>query len=328
MSGIDSLKESLKANNYLIGIEAANLTRSQIPGAKQIRGSLTSSDSLSLGKTTTNGAGVSINATAIDYGQGGLTQTGFKTDLAIQGRGFFVLFDAKKNLLYTRRGDFHFDGSGNLVNNEGLFVASFDPTTKELVKTTVQIHPIVSPLGQKILDQLKTTPNRTPPQLATDLGELQANIDNELLVLKTATYVTNFTIGPDTLYNHNLGQMGDDIDFDENGFVINATRGLKRGNQVALAMFPNEQGLEANKFGGVIFRASDAAAPGGIPEFGGAGDLSKGFGYIRSQSLESANSNVTESVSFMGVLQRSFTSTASAMKVFLSTLDDVNSTIR
>lgn len=328
-SGIYGVREALKAQQQLIGIEASNLNRSLIPGAKELRGTLTGFDAVDLGQGRQYaGPGVSLSATTSDFSQGSITRTGFTTDLAISGEGFFVLMDAANNLYYTRRGDFHFDSSGSLVNNNGLWVASFDPKTNALEHTTIKVNPVTDDLGDRVLAELETNGDQTSADIATALGELQVDIDSKLAELKVAGYATEYFDAPDTKFASNLGQLGDQVMFDRDGILINQTRGLKRGNQIALAIFPNNQGLVPGTFGGEVFKSTDAAVAGGIPEFGVPGDVSMGLGSIESQALEQSTSSITSASPNLGLLQRNFTATAAAMKIFLSAWDDLNSVLR
>jgi flagellar basal-body rod protein FlgF len=58
----------------------------------------------------------------IDFSQGSLQRTGNQTDLALMGDGFFAV-DGPAGEVYTRRGNFHFDGDGVLKTVEGFPVA-------------------------------------------------------------------------------------------------------------------------------------------------------------------------------------------------------------
>ena len=70
-----------------------------------------------------------------DLSQGGLMETGNSTDLSLIGKGWFVLFDDSGNFYVSRNGQFSFNNKGELTNEDGLFVASFDPGTSTLNKT-------------------------------------------------------------------------------------------------------------------------------------------------------------------------------------------------
>ncbi|MEG1256037.1 flagellar hook-basal body complex protein [Clostridium sp.] len=66
--------------------------------------------------------GVKINDRTTNFSQGNISDTGVKTDFAIQGEGFFVVQrqegNGSKNY-YTRDGHFAIDTSGYLVNSSG-----------------------------------------------------------------------------------------------------------------------------------------------------------------------------------------------------------------
>lgn len=66
--------------------------------------------------------GVELNQRVTNYEQGGITNTGVKTDFAIQGDGFFVVQrqDASgSKTYYTRDGHFLIDNAGYLVTTNG-----------------------------------------------------------------------------------------------------------------------------------------------------------------------------------------------------------------
>ena len=56
--------------------------------------------------------------------QGALRQTGKDLDFAVQGPGYFQVRTSSGANAYTRNGEFHLDGNGKLVNNQGLEVQS------------------------------------------------------------------------------------------------------------------------------------------------------------------------------------------------------------
>ena len=328
--GINGIRQALEAQEQLINIEAGNLTRSQIPGAQEVRGTLTGNDTINFGRAgTAAGPGVSLSATTLDFSQGQLQRTGFTTDMAISGEGLFVLLSPMHNeLFYTRRGDFHFDPDGYLVNTQGLYVAGFDPKTGELARISIKVNPVTDANGEEILDYLENNGPDEDINIATATGIPLATVQTTLGQLKGSGYVVSSTKLGVTTWASNLGELGDRITFSSDGFLINETRGLKRGNQMALAKFPNMQGLVPGRFGGEVYKATDAAVGGGIPEFGFPGDPNLGLGSLNTQALESSTSNIISSTGLMGLLQRNFTSTAAAMKAFISAWDDLNNTIR
>lgn len=64
-----------------------------------------------------DGIGSRLGAETTDLTQGDTQQTGTGTDVAIQGKGLFVLHDDKGATFYTRAGHFRFDGTGVLIDD-------------------------------------------------------------------------------------------------------------------------------------------------------------------------------------------------------------------
>jgi flagellar hook protein FlgE len=72
------------------------------------------------------GSGVVTAAIKNIYTQGSVTRTGFQTDLAVSGDGFFVVRDPVTSVEFvTRAGDFRLDANGFLTTNTGLHVQGF-----------------------------------------------------------------------------------------------------------------------------------------------------------------------------------------------------------
>ena len=78
------------------------------------------------GGTNPQQVGFGMRISSIDkiFTQGNLMSTQRKTDLAIEGDGFFILSDGERQY-YTRAGAFDFDSEGNLVNNNGYMVQGY-----------------------------------------------------------------------------------------------------------------------------------------------------------------------------------------------------------
>jgi flagellar basal-body rod protein FlgG len=68
------------------------------------------------------GTGVRVAATAKNFSQGNLNQTGNALDVAINGRGFFEVLMPDGSTAYTRDGSFQINAQGELVTNEGYAV--------------------------------------------------------------------------------------------------------------------------------------------------------------------------------------------------------------
>jgi flagellar hook protein FlgE len=67
-------------------------------------------------------SGVATSARALNDLQGQISQTNTRTDLAVQGAGYFVVSNPSGNIYLTRDGSFVPDASGNLVNAEGYYL--------------------------------------------------------------------------------------------------------------------------------------------------------------------------------------------------------------
>ena len=65
------------------------------------------------------GTGVRVAATAKEFSQGNLNQTGNALDVAINGRGFFEVLLPDGSTAYTRDGSFQINAQGQMVTNEG-----------------------------------------------------------------------------------------------------------------------------------------------------------------------------------------------------------------
>ncbi len=70
------------------------------------------------------GLGVNVAGTQHDFTQGSFQTTGDARDLAIEGKGFFVVKRAE-DTLYTRAGSFRQDANGNLVTIDGDLVMGY-----------------------------------------------------------------------------------------------------------------------------------------------------------------------------------------------------------
>ncbi|MCD6419624.1 MAG: flagellar basal-body rod protein FlgF [Synergistetes bacterium] len=63
-----------------------------------------------------------VNGTYLDKSDGPIHHTGNRFDLALQGKGFFVVQDSEGNEYYTRAGNFTLDQDGQLVTHQGYVV--------------------------------------------------------------------------------------------------------------------------------------------------------------------------------------------------------------
>jgi len=88
------------------------------------------------------GVGAKVSSMACSFTQGTLETTGVGTDLAINGKGFFIAKNTTTNEdFYTRAGSFHLDKDGYFVNANGLRVQGYlyDPTGTNLIESLSDI---------------------------------------------------------------------------------------------------------------------------------------------------------------------------------------------
>jgi flagellar basal-body rod protein FlgF len=71
--------------------------------------------------TKTNSSSSPLSST-LDFSQGNIVETGRTLDLALDGKGFFVV-ETPNGPLYSRNGIFHINQNGQIVNSSGYIVA-------------------------------------------------------------------------------------------------------------------------------------------------------------------------------------------------------------
>jgi flagellar hook protein FlgE len=88
------------------------------------------------------GAGVKVSTVDANFIQGSLMTTDVSTDVAVNGKGFFVLQDPLTDeMFYTRAGHFQIDNRGYYVNPQGYQVQGYlyDPTGTTLIESLSNI---------------------------------------------------------------------------------------------------------------------------------------------------------------------------------------------
>ncbi len=109
------------ANMNTNGFKASSTALSTQVSATHGKGS-SPSDSSGGTNPRQTGLGVMLGASLADFGQGTIAINSKPTSLALQGDGFFILEGSQGEQLYTRDGNFDFNGAGQLVNSNGLRV--------------------------------------------------------------------------------------------------------------------------------------------------------------------------------------------------------------
>jgi flagellar hook protein FlgE len=112
---------ALDAFGNAIAVAGDNIANVNTAGFKASRVEFSDLLSTISGQVET-GQGVRLADVNRLFQQGALETTQRATDLAIEGRGFFILKDGNGDTFYTRAGEFHVDASGALVNPLNLFL--------------------------------------------------------------------------------------------------------------------------------------------------------------------------------------------------------------
>ncbi len=134
LSGMDS-------NSIAMQVVADNISNANTVGFKGSSVQFEDILGMSLegvGGSNRLGVGAAVSSMAASFTQGTLSTTGVGTDLAINGKGFFIVDDQNSaERFYTRAGNFHLDSNGYLVNPNGLRVQGYlyDDTGTNLIET-------------------------------------------------------------------------------------------------------------------------------------------------------------------------------------------------
>jgi len=111
------------------------------------------------------GSGSSIGSIDTNFNQGMLEQTGMATDMALNGKGFFIVSDGSQDF-YTRAGSFQVDSNGNLLSQDGRFnVQGRLADSNGVISSGTSIQDIVLPFGSEL------------PAAATQNFSLNGNLD-------------------------------------------------------------------------------------------------------------------------------------------------------
>ncbi len=117
----------LNANATAMTVIGDNIANVNTTAFKANRSSFANVLSQSLGGSTGNdiGRGVEFWGTSPMWTQGSLENTGSATDLAINGKGFFIVNDPSGASFYTRAGQFYLNELGTMVNPDDLIVQGY-----------------------------------------------------------------------------------------------------------------------------------------------------------------------------------------------------------
>lgn len=186
------------------------------------------------------GMGVGINATTKVFSQGNTQNTDVKTDLAIEGDGFFIISrDRGETKNYTRDGEFLFDAKGNLVTNGGYVVQGWNrPPIDQGSGSTMTDNEFFKVDNTGPLESIQIDPGMVMPARPTSKVTLRANlsagrhVDDVVNVsaLDSTTYTAADGISPKYDSKGNLTQMAEDFgalfNADGDSFALNENQGF------------------------------------------------------------------------------------------------------
>jgi flagellar basal-body rod protein FlgF len=144
------INNNAKANNisYIIAASQSNLLHTQDRIADMTANVNTTGFKAeqdiyaTLQKRTTDGKKISfpiISKTTRDYSQGGIVATGRQLDIAINGRGYFMV-DTPRGIRYTRAGNLKVNPEGVLVTKEDYSIVGPGGGQVELTENDVEIN--------------------------------------------------------------------------------------------------------------------------------------------------------------------------------------------
>ena len=150
-SSLFTALSGLKAHEDWLTVIGNNISNTNTPGFKSSRATFSDLFSQTLrfaslpsgnlgGRNPVQvGGGVQLAEIGRDFGQGALNNTGRTFDLALNGKGFFVVSDGVRNL-YTRVGTFGLDGNSRVVDQRTGFLVQ-DPTGSAITIDTNEVLP-------------------------------------------------------------------------------------------------------------------------------------------------------------------------------------------
>jgi len=119
-SGMNAYQEKLDyLSNDLVNGQTTGYKSTDVGFKDLLTESLDRKGTPLVNKKDISGTGVKLGMNYAKDKQGNLLTTGGKTDLAIDGKGYFGLMQADGNIVYTRDGNFKVDSNGTLVDSNG-----------------------------------------------------------------------------------------------------------------------------------------------------------------------------------------------------------------
>jgi len=180
------------------------------------------------------GTGTTVSTIQRNFRQGGFESTGFSSDLAVEGDGFFILDTGGGRQVYTRDGAFHLDATQTMVSNNGHALQVFGVDESGAIVPGA-LQSLVIPLGtasQAIPTSRVVMDGRLDP--ATNIASAGAVVSSQPLVtasgaaasvttaltdLVNANGIPLFATGDELAINGSKGG----ISITESSFIVGTT---------------------------------------------------------------------------------------------------------
>ncbi len=175
----------LKAHGEKMNVIGNNLANVSTIGYKATR--MDFEDALYQNISTAAGAdqvgrGVAIGAILTDFSQGSMESTNVSTDLAIGGKGFFIVSPkGEDQQYYTRAGNFRFDKEGYLVDPHGYVLQGWHVEQENKTQAASATEATTNSSGVRTVGSfgdIRLENFQSPPQ-ATQHVQVIANLDSQ-----------------------------------------------------------------------------------------------------------------------------------------------------
>lgn len=166
------------ANSNTVGFKSGRvtfnemLTQTMKSASRPVAGGLGGTNAQQIG------LGTQVGSIDTNFNQGNFQTTGKKTDLAIQGAGFFILNDGTNNV-YTRAGVFGLDSENTLVNpSTGMRVQGVMANAEGVLPT--------GPMTDIVIDPSLVVPAQ-PSTTVSLMGNLDSSSDAKATIMESPT---------------------------------------------------------------------------------------------------------------------------------------------
>jgi flagellar hook protein FlgE len=138
LSGLDGLSTAMQ----VIGDNISNIHTTGYKGSAAHFEDILGQSLSGVSGSSQTGAGSKVATVDLDFFQGSFATTNVSTDVALNGKGFFIVNDATSDeSFYTRAGHFILDNEGYYVNTQGYRVQGYlyDSSGQNLIETLADI---------------------------------------------------------------------------------------------------------------------------------------------------------------------------------------------